>query len=183
MVWTFIYQYVTNLNETREADQQLNATVYVVASTVLFLIARWICTFLIQYIQSAKLMLIFAVLGAILCAGAILRNGISGLYCLVGVSFAMSLMFPTIYGLALRGMGDEAKLGSAGLILAIVGGALMPPLQGMIIDMGGTGLNDVLVWGSIPEVNLSFVLPLGCLVLVSIYSWRSLKRSMKTGQS
>ncbi|MBK5278897.1 MAG: L-fucose:H+ symporter permease [Bacteroidia bacterium] len=177
MVWTFIYQYVTNLNETRAAEQQLNATVYVVASTVLFLLARWICTYLIQYIESAKLMLLFALLGVSLCAGAILLNGMIGLYCLVGVSFTMSLMFPTIYGLALRGMGDEAKLGSAGLILAIVGGALMPPLQGMIIDMGGTGLSDVLLFGSIPEVNLSFVLPLVCLVLVAVYSWRSLNRS------
>ncbi|MEQ8534110.1 MAG: L-fucose:H+ symporter permease, partial [Imperialibacter sp.] len=124
MVWTFIYQYVTNLNESRPVDDQLNATVYVVASTILFLTARWICTFLFRYINSARLMLIFAMLGSVLCIGAILINGMVGLYCLVGVSFAMSLMFPTIYGIALRGMGDEAKLGSAGLILAIVGGAL-----------------------------------------------------------
>ena len=177
MVWTFIYQYVTNLNATRGADEQLNATVFVVVSTVSFLVARWICTFLIRYISSAKLMLIFAILGVTLCAGAILINGIVGLYCLVGVSFAMSLMFPTIYGIALAGMGDEAKLGSAGLILAIVGGALMPPLQGSIIDMGGTGLNDLQLFGFIPEVNFSFILPLTCLVFVAVYSWRSMNRS------
>ena len=122
-------------------------------------------------------MLIFAILGITLCAGAILINGIVGLYCLVGVSFAMSLMFPTIYGIALAGMGDEAKLGSAGLILAIVGGALMPPLQGSIIDMGGTGLNDLQLFGFIPEVNFSFILPLTCLVFVAVYSWRSMNRS------
>ncbi len=177
MVWTFIYQYVTNLNESRPADDQLNATVYVVASTILFLVARWICTFLFRYISSAKLMLIFGVLGVILCSCAIVIPGMVGLYCLVGVSFAMSLMFPTIYGIALKGMADEAKLGSAGLILAIVGGALMPPLQGSIIDWGGTGLNDMQLLGYIPEVNFSFILPLMCLVLVVVYCVRVMKRN------
>ncbi|CAD5251976.1 MULTISPECIES: L-fucose:H+ symporter permease [unclassified Imperialibacter] len=177
MVWTFIYQYVTNLNESRPVGDQLNATVYVVASTILFLTARWICTFLFRYINSARLMLIFAMLGSVLCIGAILINGMVGLYCLVGVSFAMSLMFPTIYGIALRGMGDEAKLGSAGLILAIVGGALMPPLQGSIIDWGGTGLNDLQLFGHIPEVNFSFILPLFCLLLVAVYCLRVMKRN------
>lgn len=177
MVWTFIYQYVTNLNATRPEHDQLNATVYVAASTILFLSARWICTFLIRYIKSARLMLLFAFLGMLFCAGAIFINGIVGLYCLVGVSFAMSLMFPTIYGIALSGMGDEAKLGSAGLILAIVGGALMPPLQGRIIDAGGTGLNDLQILGFIPEVNASFLLPFICLMVVAVYSYRSMQRS------
>ncbi len=183
MVWTFIYQYVTNLNESRSADNQLNAVVYVAASTILFLTARWICTFLIRYINSAKLMLIFAFLGIGFATGAILINGMLGLYCLVGVSFAMSLMFPTIYGIALKDMGDEAKLGSAGLILGIVGGALMPPIQGRIIDMGGTGLSDLKILGFIPEVNFSFILPLVCLVLVAVYAFRSLNREKKEIQS
>lgn len=179
MVWTFIYQYVTNINASRGADEQLNAVVYVAASTILFLTARWICTFLIRFIESAKLMLIFAILAVGFCAGAILINGMIGLYCLVGVSFAMSLMFPTIYGIALKDMGDEAKIGSAGLILAIVGGALLPPVQGSIIDMGGTALNDMQILGFIPEVNFSFVLPLFCLAMVGVYSLRSMKRNAK----
>ncbi|UOY04915.1 L-fucose:H+ symporter permease [Muricauda sp. SCSIO 64092] len=179
MVWTFIYQYVTNLNESRSVDNQLNAVVYVAASTILFLTARWICTFLIRYINPAKLMLVFAFLGIGFTAGAILINGMLGLYCLVGVSFAMSLMFPTIYGIALKGMGNEAKLGSAGLVLAIVGGALMPPLQGRIIDMGGTGLRDLEIFGFIPEVNFSFILPLVCLIIVALYALRSMNREKK----
>jgi FHS family L-fucose permease-like MFS transporter len=87
----------------------------------------------------------------------------------------MSLMFPTIYGIALRGMGDEAKLGSAGLVMAIVGGALMPPLQGWILDIGGSGFADIKLFGYISEVNLSFALPLICLIVVAIYSYRSYK--------
>lgn len=179
MVWTFIYQYVTNLNESRAADNQLNAVVYVAASTILFLTARWICTFLIRYVNPARLMLIFAFFGIGFTVGAIMINGMLGLYCLVGVSFSMSLMFPTIYGIALKGMGNEAKLGSAGLVLAIVGGALMPPLQGRIIDMGGTGLRDLEILGFIPEVNFSFILPLVCLIIVALYALRSMNRDKK----
>ncbi|MGN7515829.1 MAG: L-fucose:H+ symporter permease [Allomuricauda sp.] len=179
MVWTFIYQYVTNLNESRTEDNQLNAVVYVAASTILFMTARWICTFLIRYINPAKLMLIFAFLGIGFISGAIIINDIIGLYCLVGVSFAMSLMFPTIYGIALKNMGNEAKLGSAGLVLAIVGGALMPPLQGRIIDIGGTGLRDLKILGFIPEVNFSFILPMICLVVVAVYAFRSVHRDKK----
>lgn len=177
MVWTFIYQYVTALNATRPADAQLNATLYVVASTLCFLVARWVCTYLFKFISSARLMLYFAGMGIVFCAGAIGLGGMFGLVCLVGVSFAMSLMFPTIYGLALSGMGDEAKLGSAGLILGIVGGALMPPLQARIIDLGGTGLNDILFFGRIPEIQFSFILPLCCLGVVAMYSLRTLNRS------
>lgn len=177
MVWTFIYQYVTAINANRPADAQLNAMVYVVASTVCFLIARWVCTFLIRYISPSKLMFYFALLGIVFMVGAIVLDGMAGLYSLVGVSFAMSLMFPTIYGIALSGMGDEAKIGSAGLILAIVGGALMPPLQAAIIDQGGTGLSDLSYFGFIPEIRFSFVLPLLCLIVVAIYAKRSLNRT------
>jgi len=179
MVWTYIYQYVTAINLGRADNEQLNATTYVVASTVCFLSARWICTFLMRYIASAKLMFIFASIGIVACTGAIILDGMPGLYCLVGVSFAMSLMFPTIYGLALSGMGDEAKLGSAGLILGIVGGALMPPLQGLIVDMGGKGLSDIKLLGFIPEIRFSFVLPLLCLVFVALYSIRAYNRVQK----
>ncbi|PWJ57844.1 FHS family L-fucose permease-like MFS transporter [Dyadobacter jejuensis] len=176
MVWTFIYQYVTAINADRPADDQLNAMAYVVASTVCFLLARWVCTFMIRYISSSKLMYYFALLGILFLIGAIVIDGMVGLYCLVGVSFAMSLMFPTIYGIALSGMGDEAKIGSAGLILAIVGGALMPPLQARIIDLGGTGLNDISYFGFIPEIRFSFVLPLLCMLVVAIYAKRSENR-------
>ena len=77
----------------------------------------------------------------------------------------MSLMFPTIYGIALEGLGDDAKFGAAGLIMAILGGSVLPPLQASIIDMG--------LVGSFPAVNLSFVLPLICFVVVAIYGHRT----------
>jgi FHS family L-fucose permease-like MFS transporter len=93
----------------------------------------------------------------------------AGLYLLVATSAFMSLMFPTIYGIALKGLGDDSTLGAAGLVMAIVGGALMPTLQGLLLDLGGTGYTDITILG-VPEVNFSFVLPLLCFVIVALYA-------------
>ena len=76
----------------------------------------------------------------------------------------MSLMFPTIFGIALEGLGDLAKFGAAGLIMAILGGSVLPPLQAMIIDQGT-------VMG-FAAVNISFILPFVCFVVVAIYGYR-----------
>ena len=175
MCWTFIFQYVDQMNETRPPDEQLTATWYNMAAMISFLSGRWICTWLLKYINGARLMLYFSIGGVMTSAGAILLPGMAGLYSLVAISIFMSLMFPTIYGIALRGMGDEAKLGSAGLVMAIVGGALLPPLQGAILDWGGPGFSDVAVMGFIPEVRFSYILPLICLFMVGLYSYRSLR--------
>ena len=175
MCWTFIFQYVDNINAGRPEDQHLTATWYNMAAMLAFLLGRAGNTYLLKFFNPGKLMFIFALAGITLTAGTILIPGIPGLYCLVGISIAMSLMFPTIYGIALRDMGDEAKIGSAGLVMAIVGGALMPPLQGRILDIGGDGFADVQLFGYIPEVNFSFILPLICFLVVAIYSYRSFK--------
>jgi len=84
----------------------------------------------------------------------------------------MSLMFPTIYGIALEGMGDDAKYGAAFLVMAIVGGAIMPTAQGMILDIGGSGYTDTRIMG-VSEVNFSFVLPMFCFVVVALYGYKS----------
>ena len=104
--------------------------------------------------------------GIILSIGTIFIGGYAGLYCLIGTSACMSLMFPTIYGVALKDMGDDASLESAGLVMAIVGGALMPPMQGALID----GASLV---GEIPSVQTSFVLPLVCFVVIAAYGYRA----------
>jgi MFS transporter, FHS family, L-fucose permease len=173
MCWTFIFQYVENLNSGRASTEQLTATWYNMTAMISFLTGRWISTWLLKYIKPAKLMFIFALGAIVMTLGSIFIVGIAGLYCLVGISVFMSLMFPTIYGIALKDMGDEAKIGSAGLVMAIVGGALMPPLQGYICDIGGSGYADVKYFGYVPEVNISFVLPLICFIVVAVYSYRS----------
>lgn len=178
MCWTFIYQYVDNLNANRSADAQLTATWYNMAAMIAFLVGRSAGTYLLKYFRPGQLMFAFALAGITFTAGAIFIHGIVGLYSLVGISVAMSIMFPTIYGIALKDMGDEAKLGSAGLVMAIVGGALMPPIQGRILDIAGPGFADTRILG-VPEVNFSFILPLVCLAVVAIYSYRAEKVHLK----
>ena len=79
----------------------------------------------------------------------------------------MSLMFPTIYGIALKGLGEDAKFGAAGLIMSILGGSVLPPLQAAIIDLG--------TLGDFPTVNLSFALPLVCIVVIATYGLRTFR--------
>ena len=98
--------------------------------------------------------------------GVIVFQNRMGIYSLVCVSGCMSLMFPTIYGIALDGMGDDAKFGAAGLIMAILGGSVLPPLQAMIIDKGT-------VFGSFPATNASFILPFICFLVVTVYGYRT----------
>ncbi|RAV30357.1 L-fucose:H+ symporter permease [Sinomicrobium soli] len=173
MCWTYIYQYAEAIAMSSD-----DAAYYQFTAFVLFLMGRAIGTYMLRFMNSGKLLMWFAVLGMALTAGAIWTHGMAGLYCIVGISFAMSLMFPTIYGIALEGLNEEeAKIGAAGLVMAIVGGALMPQLQALIIDIGGSGVNDVSITG-VPEVNISFILPLLCFVYISLYGmWVNKKAS------
>ena len=92
----------------------------------------------------------------------------TGLYCLIAISFFMSLMFPSIYGIALENVSQEdSTIGAAFLVMAIVGGALMPPLQGMVIDYG--------TLAGYPAVNISFALPLVCFLFIAIYGYRTIR--------
>ena len=163
MTWTFIIQYADNLGINKATAQNYN-----IVAMSLFLCSRFIATFLMRYVNTRVLLALFAV-GAALCTiGAIAIVGITGLYCLVGISFFMSLMFPTIYGIALENVdAQDTTLGAAFLVMAIVGGALMPPLQGMVIDQG-TILGH-------PAVNVSFVLPLLCFIIIMAYGMRAHK--------
>lgn len=169
MCWTYIYQYAEAIGISNE-----DAVFYAYIALGLFLGGRLVCTFLLKYMESGRLLMILAVLAVVLSLGTIFIDGIAGLYCLVGISFSMSLMFPTIYGIALEGLGEDAKIGAAFLVMAIVGGAIMPAFQGKILDIGGSGYNDTLIMG-VSEVNFSFVLPLFCFVIVAIFGYRVFK--------
>lgn len=166
MVWTYIYQYAESIGIST-----YDAVNYAYASLGVFLVGRWVCTALLRIMPAANLLAGFAVLAMGFTLGAIFLEGMIGLYSLVGISFAMSLMFPTIYGIALKGLGEDSKFAAAFLVMAIVGGAIMPTLQGMILDVGGTGYTDVTILG-VPEVNFSFVLPLICFFMVWLFAAR-----------
>lgn len=170
MCWTYIYQYAENLG-----INNVDAVYYAYAALIIFLTGRFIFTYILKYVNSGKLLMTMAVFAIVFTLGTIFINGIFGLYSLVMVSFSMSLMFPTIYGIALHGLGDDAKTASAFLVMAIVGGAFMPILQGMIMDIGGLGYDDVLILG-VPEVNFSFILPLISFIVVALYGNRAYKR-------
>ena len=165
MCWTFIIQYAENLGIDKSTAQKYN----IVAMTI-FLTSRFISTALMKYINSKKLLLYFAIGGMLTITGTIFIEGMGGLYCLVATSAFMSLMFPTIYGIALYGIGDDATIGAAGLVMAIVGGALMPPLQGAIIDMGTIA--------GMPAVNVSFFLPFICFIVVGVFAFRTIRRTL-----
>jgi FHS family L-fucose permease-like MFS transporter len=167
MVWTYIYQYAEVLGISNA-----EAVNFGYAALLVFLAGRWICTFLLRFIQPSKLLTIFSILAILFTTGAIFLPGMAGLYSLVAISFAMSLMFPTIYGIALEGLGEDSKFAAAYLVMAIVGGAIMPTLQGMILDLGGSNYDDIRILG-VSEVNFSFILPLGCFVMVLLFSLRA----------
>jgi FHS family L-fucose permease-like MFS transporter len=173
MCWTYIYQYVDNINSGLDESSQLTATWFNVTAMVLFLVGRWVGPLLMKKIAPPKLLMLFGFGGMICSAGAIFIPGIGGLISLVCISIFMSIMFPTIYGIALKEVGKASKIGSAGLVMAIVGGALMPILQGSILDLGGDGFSDVTFLGYIPEVNASFILPLICLAVVAFYGYKT----------
>lgn len=164
MTWTFIIQYADNLGIDKATAQNYN-----IIAMCMFLCGRFISTFMMKWVNGRKLLAIFGVAASLCALGAVLIVGMGGLYCLIGISLFMSLMFPTIYGIALEDVSlQDATLGAAFLVMAIVGGALMPPLQGLIIDCGTIAGH--------PAVNVSYLLPMLCFVIVAIYGIRSCKR-------
>jgi FHS family L-fucose permease-like MFS transporter len=162
MCWTFIIHYAENLGIPKSTAQNYN-----IVAMIIFLSSRFISTALMKYLNPKLMLTMFAIGGMITTTGVILIGGMTGLYLLVATSAFMSLMFPTIYGIALKGLGEDSTLGAAGLVMAIVGGALMPPLQGIIIDFGTVGF--------LPAVNFSFILPFICFLVIAVYGYRTLK--------
>ncbi len=172
MCWTFIIQYGTRVlmaDGMAEQAAEVLSQKYNIVAMVIFCCSRFICTFLLRFVNTGRLLMLLAIVGGVLVVGVIFLQNIYGLYCLVGVSACMSLMFPTIYGIALTGLDDDAKFGAAGLIMAILGGSVLPPLQASIIDKGE-------MFG-MPAVNVSFFLPFICFVVIAIYGHRTFLRS------
>ena len=161
MCWTFIIQYGTRVFMAEGMEEQAAEVLsqrFNIYAMLFFICSRFIATWLMRWISPARLLTVFGILAMVFTTGVILSHDRTGVYCLVCVSGCMSLMFPTIYGIALDGLGDDAKFGAAGLIMAILGGSVLPPLQAMFIDAGMT--------------NFSFILPFVCFLVVTIYGYR-----------
>jgi MFS transporter, FHS family, L-fucose permease len=171
MCWTYIIHYGTEVfvaQGIHEKEAQIISQNYNIAAMVIFCLSRFVCTFLLKYIAPGALLMLLAAGGMALSAATILLGGIYGLYCLVGISACMSLMFPTIYGIALTGIkGDDATFAAAGLITAIVGGTFLPMMQAGVIDLWQASF--------LSPARASFILPLLCFLIIAVYGYRVVK--------
>ena len=136
---------------------------------VLFAISRFVCTWLMNWFAPSRILSTLGIIGIVALIGTILFTDRNGIYCLVAVSGCLSLMFPTIYGIALTGVGENIKIAGAGLIMAILGGSFFPPIQAAIIQSN-------MVVAGLPCTNVSFVIPLICMGVVVWYAHRSYVR-------
>ena len=146
--WTFTILYAQDIVGVPAEDSGW----YLQASLILFLVARFVMTWLLGIFRPTGLLFLMASLGVGFCLVAMFSLNMVGLIAVVCISLSLSLMFPTIYGVALRGLGEDTKFGAAGLVMAILGGALMPLLQGKVMDEVGAALAFV-----VPGVGLAFV--------------------------
>nr|WP_218881079.1 L-fucose:H+ symporter permease [Kineosphaera limosa] len=147
-VWTFTILYAQDVVGTTPTE----AGWWLQASLIIFLISRFVMTFLLGIFKPTLLLLIMAVFGVVCCAVAMFSWNIVGLVAVVLVSASLSLMFPTIYGVSLQGLGDDAKFGAAGLVMAILGGAIVPMVHAAVMDAVGPAMGYV-----VPGICLAFV--------------------------
>lgn len=153
-VWSYTIRIVM---QELGCDESEGASWYL-ATIICFSSARFVFTWLMKYFKPAALMAVAAAFDIVACCLVVFCGGTAGVVvaALIAISFFMSLQFPTIYGIALENVGEDSKIGASGLIMAILGGALLTPLQGQISDMFG--------------INISYVVPLFCFVVVLCYS-------------
>jgi MFS transporter, FHS family, L-fucose permease len=152
-VWSFTIRYVMQellLNEDASSTYYLGAL-------VLFAVSRFVFTALMKYIKPRHLLLFTSVLAACCTLVVIYGSGYLGVYALMAISGCMSLMFPTIYGLGLRGLGNDTKIGGSGLIMAILGGAVLTAVQGYVSDLT-------------QSISLAFYVPFACFLIIAFYA-------------
>lgn len=161
-VWSYTIRYVMLHLGTDEKD---SATYYLL-SIVLFAAARFIFTALMKYFKPVNLLTFSAICGIIASAVVIFASGITGVVALIIISGFMSLMFPTIYGTAMHKLGNDTKIGASGLIMAILGGAVLTAVQGLVSDVTG-------------NINWAYSVPLVCFVVIAVYGYWSTKLTNK----
>jgi FHS family L-fucose permease-like MFS transporter len=161
--WSFTIQYAQDVAGVPTEHSGW----YLQASLILFLVARFVMTYLLGIFRPTKLLFVMAALGVALALVAVVSPNKLGLLAVVGISLSLSLMFPTIYGVALQGLGPDTKFGAAGLVMAILGGALLPPVQGLIMDRADT--------------NIGFLVPAICLAIVAAYAVFDLRSARHGG--
>ena len=128
-----------------------------------FLLGRWIGTLLMGKFKPQNMLAVYAVANVLLCLVIIIFGGMAGLYAMMGVSFFMSIMYPTQFSLALDGLGEQTKSGSAFLVMAIVGNACLPQLTAFVMHRN-------------PAIyHIAYIIPLICFVFCALYGWKGYK--------
>ncbi len=152
-VWSFTIRLAMSELGIRE---QAGSVIYLI-SIIGFSASRFVFTWLMKYFRPSRLLVVAAIADIVLSLVVVLTQGMGWLpvCALIAISLFMSLMFPTIYGIALDGIGDDAKIGASGLIMAILGGALLTPLQAVISDA--------------TSINTSYLVPAFCFLVVLLY--------------
>ena len=168
--WAYIMYYgihvFRDLQGLPEATAHEITTRYYLGALALFAIGRFVCTYFLKFVNAGKLLSILAVAAMVLLVGTIFVGGMAGLWCLVAVSGCMSLMFPTIYGIALTGVKENVKFAGAGRVMSILGGSIVPPVQAAIMDVD----SDIL---GLSSLNISFLVPMICFLVIAMYGLRS----------
>jgi MFS transporter, FHS family, L-fucose permease len=160
-VWSFTIRYVMKELGLNEGD----ASTYYIASLVAFAISRFVCTGLMSIFTPRQILFSLSMLAIGCCLVAIFGGGYPGVIALVAISACMSLMFPTIYGMAVRGLGEDTKIGGSGLIMAILGGAVLTAIQGQVSDATGS-------------INMSFFVPAACFAVIAFYALSASKKDL-----
>jgi len=138
-------------------SEQAAATYYIM-SLFLFVIMRFVCTWLMKYIKAYKILLVMSLLAVCFSLGAIFGHGRFGVYSLICVSGCLSLMFPTIYGYGLKGLGNDTKIGGSGMVMSIAGAAVLTQIQGIISDHTGS-------------IMAAFIVPAIAFTIIACYSF------------
>lgn len=167
--WAYIMYYghhvFSDMEGMAESAAQQITTYYYLGALALFAVGRFVCTYFLKFVEAGRLLALLALVAIVCLLGVIFVDGRVGLWCLVAVSGCMSLMFPTIYGIALTGVRDNVKFAGAGLVMSILGGSVIPPVQAAVMDCKTELLG-------LSSVNYSFVIPLACFMVILWYGWK-----------
>lgn len=167
--WAYIMYYghhvFSDMESMAESVAQQITTYYYLGALALFAVGRFVCTYFLKFVEAGRLLALLALAAIVCLLGVIFVDGRMGLWCLVAVSGCMSLMFPTIYGIALTGVRDNVKFAGAGLVMSILGGSVIPPVQAAVMDCQTELLG-------LSSVNYSFVIPLACFMVILWYGWK-----------
>ncbi len=150
--------------------EERSAAFFLSGALLGFMIGRFIGTYLMRFVAPSRLLAIYSVVNFALLIVAVLSHGMVSIYALIGVEFFMSIMFPTIFALSIRGLGEKTKIGSSLVIMAIVGGAIFPVIQGYISDR--------------TNIQTSYIVPALCFIVVLYFALKNAKvKHVKLGTS